>query len=190
MQHFRVRQTAAIVAALCWLTGCIPTTEPLTGPQYYDPFRELRHLSDHSETYRTEIAQCMQALESNENDVEALYQRGILYAATGRYQDAMTDLTQVVSLIKANGEPEQLSLVTVYRKRGLIHWENKDVDSAIDDFSQALEQEPDNTDILFHRWQAYLRQGNNEKARLDRLRGKKLDQERFEEDYGFQRGVI
>ncbi len=136
------------------------------------------------------MAECMQALGRNETDVEALYQRGILYAAAGRYQDAITDLTQVVSLIKANGEAEQLSLVTVYCKRGLIHWENKDVEFAIDDFSLTLEQEPSNTDILFHRWQAYLRQGNNEQARLDRLRGKTLDQERFEEDYGFQQGVI
>ena len=99
MHYFRMCYIISSVILAFYLTGCVQV-EPLVNYYYYDPFSDFHRLPEESDVYQSQLAEWNEALSKNENDMTALYYRGILYAEASRFDDAIDDLTKVSTLSK------------------------------------------------------------------------------------------
>lgn len=176
-----------LLATILCLSGCIPVY--MNAPEHYSPLSYFRTLDD-AEEYQTRLAESNLAIEANPKDIDALFKRAILYIGVGRYTAAEADLDQAITLSDSQPDLSSSRLASMYVHRGLLRWDDEKVDLAIADYSEAIRLEPDDWEAYFHRWLAYKYQGNKEKAKQDRERGKELMPRVFEKEYSFTRGLI
>lgn len=140
------------------------------------------------------------ALRLDPENTEALCDRAMLHAMTGKIGDALADLDTAIktnpssfrahfqkamtlhfqkrydeSLTAAN---EALRLNPQFTRglvfRGNLHNDRKDYEAAVEDFTAALEQDPNSVDAYNGRANAYRRLGKNELARLDSAKAREL----------------
>lgn len=178
---------SGLIFCLFCLSGCIPVY--MNAPEHYSPLTYFRTLDDAGE-YRTRLAESNVAIEANPQNFDALFSRAILYIGVGRYTAAEADLDKAISLAENQTDLSSARLASMYVHRGLLRWDDEKVDLAIADYSEAIELDPDDWEAYFHRWQAYKYQGETEKAKQDRERGKTLKPRVFEKEYSFTRSLI
>ncbi|MCA9015428.1 MAG: hypothetical protein KDA77_08880, partial [Planctomycetaceae bacterium] len=165
------RPLSGMVFCLCCLTGCIPVY--MNAPEHYAPLSYFRTLDDAKE-YEQRLAEYNVAIDANSGDAEALFGRAVLYIGVGRYTAAKEDLNRAITMAEKQPDFNSARLASIYVHRGLLRWDDEQVDLAIADYSQAIDLAPDDWEAYFHRWLAYKYQGKTEKAKQDRERGKEL----------------
>jgi tetratricopeptide (TPR) repeat protein len=109
------------------------------------------------------------AITADPQQVDALYERGLLSFAEGSHPAAIADLDAALRL-----SPRAAN---AYYARGLAYSASADQTRAIADFSQALALKPDAVEALLGRAAAYHAAGQDTLARadLDRLESMPLD---------------
>jgi Flp pilus assembly protein TadD len=118
------------------------------------------------------------AIESDPEDAQAYYGRGIAYMMKGRYQrrrdylgqgdidKAIADFTRVIRL--GVTDPD------VYMRRGATYQANGELDKAIADFTEAIRIAPTEPKAYSARANAYERKKQRDKASADRSKAKEL----------------
>ncbi|QDT43849.1 photosystem I assembly protein Ycf3 [Gimesia alba] len=187
MRNQSKRPLSWMVLCLFSLSGCIPVY--MTAPEHYKPLSYFRTLDDAGE-YQERLAKYNLAIDANSGDVDALFGRAVLYMGVGRYTAAKEDLDQAIQQAEKQPDYNSTRLASIYVHRGLLRWDNEQVDLAIADYSEAIELKPDDWEAYFHRWLAYQFQGEEEKAKRDRERGKELMPNVFEKEYSFTDRII
>lgn len=111
-----------------------------------------------------------QALEVDPEQIDALYERGLLNFAEGFIPEAIWDFDQALTF-----SPRAAN---VYYARGLALQSLERHDQAVDDFSQALVLQPDTPSFLLARASSLILLGNRSDASADlvRARAGQLDQ--------------
>ena len=64
-------------------------------------------------------------------------------------------------------EKQNQELANKYYNRGITHSESGDYDCAIEDYTKAIELDPNNSDAYYRRSKAWLHLGETEKAKAD-----------------------
>lgn len=132
-------------------------------------------------------------LQSQPNNGDAYYNRGLARADQGDYQGAIEDYTQAMRLnprdpdpwhSRANARYERGDLsgaiddynrairmrpgaATLYVSRGIARYDNGDTKGAMDDYAQAIQLDPNFADTYNARGYAFYSEGNNEAAIAD-----------------------
>lgn len=187
MFHLPKSVLSGLLVCLFCLSGCIPVY--MDAPERYKPLSYFHTLDDAKELERR-MAEYNVAIDANAGDIDALFGRAVLYMGVGRYTAAKADLDQAIaSAAKQPGYNSQ-RMASIYVHRGLLRWDDEEVELAIADYSEAIELNPDDWEPYFHRWLAYQYQGEEEKAKQDRAHGKKLMPDVFEKEYTFTDRLI
>jgi tetratricopeptide (TPR) repeat protein len=97
--------------------------------------------------YRGAIAEYNQALESDPNNFEAYYRRGVAYVLLKDFQAAIANFDQMLGLNPNNAG--------VYFSRGYARGELKDYQAAISDYSYAIRLDPNLAEAYINRGAAY-----------------------------------
>jgi len=90
---------------------------------------------------------------------DAYFNRGLAYGQLGKYQKALADYTQALSL-----DP---NLVDAYFNRGIVHNRLGESQQAIADYTQALSLDPNLVDAYFNRGIVHNRLGESQQAIAD-----------------------
>ena len=105
------------------------------------------------------MADYTKAHELNPSAVEPLYLRGVLYALADQWDDAATDLTQVIVRNDAHAG--------AYYNRGLAYQNQGHDDRAIADYTKTIELDPADPKPLINRGMLYARQKSFDRAISD-----------------------
>ena len=187
MRNLSKRPLSWMVLCLFILSGCIPVY--MDAPERYMPLSYFRPMDDVKE-FEQRLAEYNVAIDADSKDIDALFGRAVLYIGVGRYTAAKEDLDQAIQQAEKQPDYNSTRLASIYVYRGLLRWDNEQVDLAIADYSEAIELKPDDWEAYFHRWLAYQFQGEEEKAKQDRERGLKLMPSVFEKEYSFTDRII
>jgi tetratricopeptide (TPR) repeat protein len=103
-----------------------------------------------------EIERLIEIIESNPDDAEAYYNRGIAYYDIKDYNKAINDYSKAIEL-----NPDDAK---TYFYRGNAYGRIEDYDKAINDFSKAIELNPDYAEAYNNRGNAYNKIKNYNKA--------------------------
>lgn len=155
-QRGALREIAADYAMLAQL-------EPQNAGLYrYRQGSALRGLGDNAGAWNAFTA----ALAADPQQVDALYERGLLNAAAGNAPDALRDFDRALEL-----SPRAANALYA---RGLVQSAQGASDAAIADFSAALALQPDDAPTLLARAAAYLARNERDAARADLARAQTL----------------
>ena len=92
-------------------------------------------------------------------DARDYLQRGIEAHQNDNLDDAIEYYTEVIRL-----DPADIDIVAVYNNRGNAYGNKGDNDSAIDDYTKAIDIEPNFTNAYYNRGIAYRNKGDNDSA--------------------------
>lgn len=104
------------------------------------------------------------------DSISLLYNRGVEKIYIGDLAGAMIDLNGSIQ----SNSLDSINQATAYRFRGLLHQKNNDLDSAIDDLTNALHYNPKDEYALYNRADCYREKGLKEKACNDYRRAADL----------------
>lgn len=153
-------------------------------------------------------------IESNPNDADAFYRRGILFAQTLAFERAISDYGKSIELDPSNPEvyvnrgtafaklgeskqalanygkaleisPEDSS---VFYNRGITHYALKENQAAISDYNQAIKLGFDVARVYYNRGLVYQEMGNTSQAIADYSRAIELDHN-YHDSY-YNRGLM
>ena len=96
--------------------------------------------------------------ENNQND-NAYYNRGCIYAYKGDLENALKDFTKAIEINSQSSD--------AYCNRGSVYFQQGRTDLAIKDYNKALELNPRDADLYYNRGLAYLKQENKKAAEMD-----------------------
>ncbi|MEK7486553.1 MAG: tetratricopeptide repeat protein, partial [Planctomycetota bacterium] len=105
------------------------------------------------------IQRYQQALEFNPEDIKALLNRGVAYAALHKREEAMQDYDAVLQK-----SPQR---VEAYSNRGLLYLEMGQLEIALQNFEQAIQYSPLSAECYLNRGFARSKQGDREFAFSD-----------------------
>ncbi|QMS86526.1 tetratricopeptide repeat protein (plasmid) [Nostoc edaphicum CCNP1411] len=122
--------------------------------------------------YQAAIADNNQVIALKPNDFRAYYNRGIVRGMLGNHQQAISDYNLALTNI-----PQSSSLLEadVYNDRGLAHFELSDLKTAMIDFSEAIQLNPNDYRAYYNRGCACGRSGDNSCAVRDFTESLKLN---------------
>lgn len=132
--------------------------------------------------YESAVVAFNEGMKIGDGSADLLVNRALAYEASGQIDFAKADYTSALNMVpehesaslnmmQLHSESEQLELVNSFiashpnhpqgfTKRGLIHYNNLDYQSAEKDFEVAFELSPENNDYLFNVALAKLKTGN------------------------------
>ncbi len=130
----------------------------------YDKALELnpRYVS----AYQSRAAVHQSLGQTDEAELDTLMVQGITQSNRGAYRDAVNTFSDVIAL---DGGANRISAYAYYNQ-GLTFFSLEDYESAIEDFTQALEIYPDMHDSYLGRGIAYRIEGDTQRAGADFLR--------------------
>ena len=105
--------------------------------------------------------------DTKHNVALAFYNRGIAHSNKGKYDDAISDLTQSLSLDRNHAR--------AYYRRALAHYSKADNEAAIADFTEALRLNPKDRLAHSRRGGANLNKGDYSAAVADTTEAIRLD---------------
>ena len=76
-----------------------------------------------------------EAIRLNPKDVVAYSNRGLAYQGNGKYDKAVTDLTEAIRALDPN-------FTVAYFNRGLAYQEKREYDKAVADYTEAIRLDP------------------------------------------------
>lgn len=137
--------------------------------------RGVRHFV--TENYDQAVDDLSQAIDLDPTYTDAYRWRAMSFQKLGNQEQATADWERLLSITPQSAEG--------YLLRGSVHLEfNKDIEKAIEDYTKAIELEPDWALAYYKRGYLYLSRGDKEKALIDFEQY--LD---IEPDTPFRRGV-
>ena len=98
-------------------------------------------------------------LKTQPKDADAFYNRGILYASKGDFQQAIIDYSDALKIEKNHAD--------AHYNRGLAYVKKERYGEAVRDFSAAIKTAPGSVDALCNRGNAYYQLGNYNAAIKD-----------------------
>jgi len=122
--------------------------------------RKPRNYEQARELFRT-------ALRHNPAFKEAYYGLGMVYGYQNKYQIAHQYLSKAIKL--------DATFLTGHKWRGIMNDELGDKEKALDDFSHAIELDPENSDLYVRRARVLTKQEKYDDALQDLLRAKDLN---------------
>jgi tetratricopeptide (TPR) repeat protein/energy-coupling factor transporter ATP-binding protein EcfA2 len=111
------------------------------------------------------IADYTRVIDLNPDYLDAYYMRGQIYYFTGQYEDALSNFDDVTEKVEAN--PDLSARAEVYWFRGNTYLNLEQYDRAIDDYSQGILLEPDNSALRWGRGNSYHALGDTAQAIAD-----------------------
>jgi tetratricopeptide (TPR) repeat protein len=111
------------------------------------------------QNHQEAIAAFSRAIQTNANNSEAFYQRGLVYQRLGKNQEAMADVTQVIQLDPNHAKAHLL--------RGNLRFQLGDDQGALDDYNRAIYLDPKQAAAYLNRGSAHAAIGNEQAALLD-----------------------
>ena len=116
--------------------------------------------------YEESIKHYTQATQSKPDFLEAYYNRGVVFATTGNYDDAIADFDVTIGFNSYDAD--------AYNQRGIAYYKLKKYKEAIADYTKATQLKPDLADAYYNRGEAFLRIKKWEEAEADIITAKKM----------------
>jgi tetratricopeptide (TPR) repeat protein len=113
------------------------------------------------------VADLDRAVALSPADVNAFYNRAVIFERKGDFDSAIKDLNEVL-----RSKPDH---ALARHERGYVYLQKRDHDRAIDDLNQAVRLKPDNAKAYRDRGQAYRAKGELAKADADQQKATELD---------------
>jgi tetratricopeptide (TPR) repeat protein len=113
-----------------------------------------------SAVWKNSITLWNSVLDHTPDFVSGYFSRGTAYIMTGKYSEALKDLSHVISSIP-------VPHVESYNMRGVAYKETGDYNAALRDFSKVIELQPEYVAVYNNRADVYMRTGNYQKAEKD-----------------------
>ena len=117
-------------------------------------------MADEKGQYDQVISDHSKALETNPNDANAYFSRGLAYGNKGEYDRAISDYTKAIEI-----DPH--AALAYFNRGRLYHNSKAEYDLAISDFTKVLEIRPDFAEAYRYRGYAYNIEGQYDKAISD-----------------------
>jgi tetratricopeptide (TPR) repeat protein len=133
--------------------------------------------------YARAISDYDDAIRLDPKYADAWYNRCIAYNRTQKYDLALPDCNQAITLgpsantLNATGQEKlsnDRSKSDYYTQRGVAYHGRQEIDRAISDYSEALRLYPKNVVALNNRARAYDDKGDGDRAKADRDAAKRL----------------
>lgn len=111
------------------------------------------------------LADYSKAIELNSNNPSFFYERGFINFKLRKYDNAIEDLDKAIQI----GLPDKshIKMYQLFSFRGGFKKLNKDIQGAIDDFTQAIKLKPESTSDYFERAESYFEINDYHKAIKD-----------------------
>jgi tetratricopeptide (TPR) repeat protein len=118
--------------------------------------------------FQIELTDLNNRLKLNNENGDAYYNRGLLYAKNGQYEQAIKDFSEVIKLNPRDDE--------AYCNRGNANFEAGKLDLALADYNTGLKINANDADLYYNRGLVYLKKGLKEKALADLRKAGNLGQ--------------
>jgi tetratricopeptide (TPR) repeat protein len=126
----------------------------------------------------------------NASEFEQLEHAAVTAIRQGKFDAAVEKLDAAIASYESSSADDNSALAKIYARRGIANWYLREHQRAADDYSRAIDLDPDQWEFYFHRWMTYERLGESGKAAADRERGMQLRPEVFERNWSPDGGVI
>lgn len=123
--------------------------------------------------FQTYLTDLNNRLKLDNKNVDAYYNRGLLYARNSQYEKAIKDFSEVIKLNPRDSE--------AYCNRGNANFEAGKLDLALADYNTGLKFKANDADLYYNRGLVYLKKGSQEKALADIRKASTLGQGKAKE---------
>ncbi len=126
-------------------------------------------------------------LKDHPDDSMLLQDRAWLRAKIGEYEGAIEDFRAALAAEPLQDRGHRAEILC---RMGITYYSMNMLSEAIDAYSVAIEHDPDNWELYFHRWLALEYVGRTEEAAADRRKGQSLNPAVFKLNYSSEGGII
>lgn len=129
---------------------------PSSKPLRLEPESSTPDSSAKPGTDGTEAKSQLPPYNTNKREAKAHKERGATYVMEGKYDKAIEEFSNAISLDFSDAE--------AYTARGFVYRRKGQYDKAIEDFNIAVKLDPKTVDAIFNRGHCYVEKGEYEKA--------------------------
>jgi tetratricopeptide (TPR) repeat protein len=126
-----------------------------------------------SPNFQTELTTLNNRVKLDPKNVDAYYNRGLLYARNGQFEQAIRDFSEVIKLNPSDAE--------AYCNRGNAHFEAGKLNLALSDYNAGLKLKANDADLYYNRGLVYLEKGLKQLSLADLKRANSMGQRKARE---------